>query len=130
MWPQITAQDVADELMLEIEAGSSGRPNKAMEIGNMERLTPLLLQIPGIKPDWLAKQLIQRLDDRIDPTDAIAAGLPSMVTQNVMGRLMAQQGGGDPSQQGGADNAPQQAQGPTQGAPAGAPQLPEPPMGG
>ena len=130
VWPQITAQDVADELMLEIEAGSSGRPNKAMEIGNMERLTPLLLQIPGIKPDWLAKQLIQRLDDRIDPTDAIAAGLPSMVTQNVMGRLMAQQGGGDPSQQGGADNAPQQPQGPTQGAPAGAPQLPEPPMGG
>jgi len=127
VWPQLSVQDVADELLLEVEAGSSGRPNRATEIANIERLAPLLLQMPGVKPAWLVKQLIMRLDDRIDPTDAIAAGLPSIITQNAMAKM----GGGmppagnAPEEQGeqGADN---EKKGPGEGQPPSGPTAPQP----
>ena len=129
VWPSLSNQEIAEELLLEIEAGSSGRPNKAAEVANIERITPLLLQIPGVRPDWLVKQLITRLDDRIDPTDAIASGLPSIIAQNVMSKLMG--GAGGPPQegagpQGGADN--QEA--PPQGPPPSGPPSSLPQMGG
>ena len=81
-WPTLTAQEIADNLMLEIQAGSSGRPNKAAEIANFERLAPTLLQIPGIDPAWMAKEAIRRMDDSIDLTDVIKGALPSIVAQN------------------------------------------------
>jgi hypothetical protein len=128
VWPTLSNQEVADELLLEIEAGSSGRPNKAAEVANIERITPLLLQIPGVRPDWLVKQLITRLDDRIDPTDAIASGLPSIIAQNVMSKAMAGMTGGPPQEgtesQGGADNEEAPPQGPPpSGAPSSLPQM-------
>lgn len=115
-WPDLSRQEIADELILEIQAGSSGRPNKAAEIANFEKLVPLLIQIPGIDPMWLAKEAIKRMDDRLDPTDAIVAGIPSIVAMNSM-QMKAAMGGGqpqpgdagsDPSAQGaqGANNAP------------------------
>lgn len=94
VWPELTAQDISDELLLEIEAGSSGRPNKAAEIANIERLAPLMLQIPGVKPDWLLKQLVTRLGDNIDLSEAMSVGLPSMVVMNSMSKSMPQ---GNPS---------------------------------
>lgn len=81
-WPTLTAQEIADNLLLEIQAGSSGRPNKAAEIANFERLAPTLLQIPGIDPAWMAKEAIRRMDDAIDLTDVIKGALPSIVAQN------------------------------------------------
>jgi hypothetical protein len=81
-WPTLTAQEIADNLMLEIQAGSSGRPNKAAEIANFERLAPTLLQIPGIDPSWMAKEAVRRMDDSIDLTDVIKGALPSIVAQN------------------------------------------------
>jgi hypothetical protein len=95
-WPEMTAEEIADELVLEIEAGSSGRPNKGAEIANAEKLVPLLLQIPGVSPDWLVRQLIRRMDDRLDPSDAVAAGVPSIITMNQM-RIQAMGMGGAPS---------------------------------
>jgi len=134
VWPQLTAQDVADELLLEIEAGSSGRPNRAVEIANIERLAPLLLQIPGIKPDWLVKQLIIRLDDRIDPADAIASGLPSIIMQNAMGKLMGGGPGGPPPPPGGGPPQPgggsPQTDGPPPPPPSGPTQAQPPGPGG
>lgn len=110
VWPELSAQEISDELLLEIEAGSSGRPNKAAEIANIERLTPLFLQIPGVKPDWLLRQLVVRLDDKIDLSEAMSAGLPSMVVMNAMSK-MAQDQSQDPAQQAGqaAASAPQTA---------------------
>ena len=123
--PSLSPQDVADELLLEVEAGSSGRPNRATEIANIERLAPLLLQMPGVKPDWLVKQLIMRLDDRLDPTDAIAAGLPSIITQNAMAKV-AQATGGTPEEQGG-NGADNEEKAPGEGQPPSGPTTPQPP---
>ncbi len=43
---------------------------------------PLLVQIPGISVEWLAKQAVKRLDDRADLDTAIAAGMPSITAMN------------------------------------------------
>jgi hypothetical protein len=96
-WPTLSAQEIADNLMLEIQAGSSGRPNKAAEIANFERLAPTLLQIPGIDPAWMAKEAIKRMDDSIDLTDVIKGALPSIVAQNAAkenNQMQADQGNG------------------------------------
>lgn len=84
VWPELTAQEVADEVTLEVEAGSSGRPNKAAEVQNFVQLAPILQQTPGVNPEWFLKQAVQRLDDRLEIEDAYLAGLPSMTMMNSM----------------------------------------------
>lgn len=122
-WPEMTLQEIADELFLEIEAGSTGKPNQAVEIANLEKLLPLLLQIPGINPQWLGKLAIKRLDDRLDLTEAFIDNLPAIVAQN----RMAQPTPGDPAAQpeaqghNGTANGPAAPGGPAgSGAPMGA----------
>src|SRR4029079_14333384 len=67
VWPmEANNQNIANEILLEIEAGSMGRPNQAQEIANAQRLYPLLIQLPGIDPEFLAKDVLRRLDDRLD----------------------------------------------------------------
>lgn len=100
-WPVLSAQEIADELMLEVAAGSSGRPNKAAEIANFERLAPTIMQIPGIDPSWFAKEAIRRLDDGLDLTEAIKAAIPSIVAQNAMQQAQ-ETAMGEPALQGGA----------------------------
>ena len=83
VWPSsANAQDIANEILLEIEAGSMGRPNQAQEIANAQRLYPLLIQLPGIDPEFLAKDVLRRLDDRLDLTEAFKSSLPSIVAMN------------------------------------------------
>lgn len=113
MWPELSAAEAAADLSLTVRAGSSGRPNKAAEIQNFERLAPLLLQIPGISPRWLAEQAVTRLDDRLDLTDAVIEGLPSILSMNNPqqpgpGQVGAGNPSTDPNAQGaqGANNAP------------------------
>ncbi|MBD9674955.1 hypothetical protein IB275_30540 [Pseudomonas sp. PDM21] len=109
-WPELSREEVSQDLQLVIKAGSSGRPNKAAEIQNFQQIAPLLLQIPGVKPQWLAEQAIQRLDDRVDVTDAIAQSLPSIASMNSMAQPQPApaQPGQNPGEQGaqGANNAP------------------------
>lgn len=100
VWPQLTANEISRELMLEVEAGSNGRPNKAIQIQNFERLAPILLQIPGMNPEWLAKEAIRRLDDGMDISDAIRAALPSIVAQNAQKQLPTGNPMTDPASQG------------------------------
>lgn len=122
-WPVLSAQEIAEELMLEVAAGSSGRPNKAAEIANFERLAPTILQIPGIDPAWFAKEAIRRMDDGLDLSEAIKAAIPSIVAQNAMDQ--AQQAAmGEPALQGmnGSMNAPAPAAAP--GAPMGGTPIP------
>lgn len=108
VWPQLSAAEVARELWLEVSAGSSGRPNKAQEIQNFERLAPFLLQIPNLNSRWLLEQAVERLDDRMDLDEAFAAGLPSIVAQNGQSQPGTGDPATDPNSQGpqGADNAP------------------------
>jgi hypothetical protein len=84
VWPHMQLSDIADELYLEIEAGSMGKPNQQVEVNNWKQMLPLLIQLPGIKPLWLAKETLRRLDDRMDLTDAIANGIPSIASMNQM----------------------------------------------
>jgi hypothetical protein len=84
VWPDTkpTRESIAKDLELEIEAGSSGRPNKAAELANLERAAPYVLQIPGVSPKPLAKKYADLLDLRIE--DLYKAGLPSIAQQNQM----------------------------------------------
>lgn len=117
VWPEFSREEIYNELFLSIEAGSSGRPNKAQEIANFERLAPVLLQVEGITPRWLAKRLVQILDDRVDLTEALTEGIPSITALNRMVAAASAAGpgpapGNAPEDQGGAggDNAPVEAQ--------------------
>lgn len=107
-WPQLTLAEIAGEIYLDVEAGSSGKPNQAVEINNWQQMLPFLIQMPGINPMWLAKETIRRLDDRLDLTEAIAAGMPSIVMQNQAKQPGPADPMADPNAQGaeGANNAP------------------------
>lgn len=120
VWPEFSRQDIAQEVLLEIEAGSMGRPNAAQEVATAQRIYPLLIQLPGIDPEFLAKDLLRRMDDRLDLTQAFKSQLPSIVAMN--GMVRGQPGGaGAPAgaAQGpqGADNAGAPAEQPPGGAP-------------
>lgn len=108
VWPELSGAEVAEEIYLEIEAGSSGRPNRDRDLANFERVAPTLLQTPGIDPEWLAKLQIKLLDARIDYSDAITDGLPSITSMNRMSQVGTGDPATDPAQQGGAgaSNAP------------------------
>jgi len=107
MWPTLTKAEVSKEIYLEVEAGSSGRPNQAQQLQNFERLAPILMQLPGVKPQFLAKEAIRRMDDTIDVDEAVAEGLPSVTAMNG-GKMPGMPGQGDPNAQGpqGANNNP------------------------
>lgn len=108
VWPEsdFTRDKVAKELFLEIEAGSSGKPNKAQELANFERINTAMMQMPGLnKVKWL-KEGIKRLDDKLNPDDFVDDSM-SVVAMNAM-RLPASSPAGVPDQQGdqGGMNAP------------------------
>jgi hypothetical protein len=121
VWPDFpeTREEVAKDLYLDVQAGSSGRPNAAAELANLERAAPTLLQLPGISPEPLGKRYADLLN--IDYEELVASGMPSITAMNAMmakmgASLGAQPATGDtetdPASQGseGADNA----QGPQQ----------------
>ena len=87
---------------------------------------PLLIQLPGIDPEFLAKDLLRRMDDRLDLTQAFKSQLPSIVAMN--GMSQAQLPGTGPAAgaaQGpqGKDNAAGPAAQPPGGPPDAAQQL-------
>ena len=126
MWPVLTKAEVAKDLYLEIQAGSSGRPNQAQELQNFERLAPILMQLPGVKPSFLVKQALTRLDDKVDIDEAVADGLPSVTSMNGA-KMPGLPGVGDPNAQGpmGANNAPAPP-GPSSKSPTPQPAQPSP----
>ena len=116
IWPQMRLDEIAQELFLEIEAGSSGKPNQAQEIRNWREMLPFLIQMPNISPTWLARETLRRLDDRMDLTEAITEQVPAIVAMNRLAGA-APPPGAAPEDQGGAgaDNMP------VPGGPAGSP---------
>jgi hypothetical protein len=82
VWPAFSQEQISSEVFLEVEAGSTGRPNQAQEIQNAERIMPLIMQIPGISPEWLAKEMLRRMDDRVNLEDAFSPGAPSIQSLN------------------------------------------------
>lgn len=127
VWPDspMGRDELAKDLILDIKAGSSGRPNTAHQLANYERAMPFIAQLPGssgIAPEVL-REYLDLLD--IDVEDKTLEGLPSIQALNSMMAKPAgppgamdgdQQAAGadprsDPTQQGaaGADNAQQVA---------------------
>lgn len=108
VWPELTATEIAQELWLTVRAGSSGKPNRAQEIQNFERMAPTLMQIPGISPAWLAKEAVERLDDRINLAEAYLGNVPSINAQNSMAGKPGPAMTNDPREQGGQGAAGQE----------------------
>lgn len=115
VWPELNREQIAKEILLKVRAGSSGRPNKAAELANMERGMPYILQLPGVNPYPLAKRYADLLD--IDLEDIVVEGLPSItainaqMTKQAMGGAAGAGAQNDPNAQGaqGANNAPKPA---------------------
>jgi hypothetical protein len=118
VWPEWTASEIAGELYLEVEAGSSGRPNKQLEVQNYKEFTPLALQMPGLDPHKWLEEGIRRMDDRLEVEDFIDANMPAIVALNRMSQIGTGNPDTDPNQQGarGGDNA-QRPQGPSAPSP-------------
>lgn len=106
VWPDLSREEIADEIELRIEAGSTGRPNQALEIANAEKLVPLLLQIPGVNAEYIAKELLRRLDDNLDMSRAFTTGMPSVMSLNAAMKGRGAAGGGDPRAAAGGAAAP------------------------
>lgn len=109
VWAQYTSTEIAEELYLEIKAGSSGKPNKQLDLANMERAYPFLIQLPNINPEMLAKKLLEALDSNFNLEDAIISGMPSIVAMNANAQMATGDPSTDPNMQGnkGANNAAQ-----------------------
>lgn len=101
VWPEMTVAEISKEIYLEIEAGSSGRPNKTLEMQNWKAMAPILQSSPGVKPSWFVRETIRRLDDRLEFSDAYDDTLPSMMMLNRMKQMTAAQPDKDPNNQGG-----------------------------
>lgn len=114
VWPQMGLDEIAKEIFLEVEAGSSGRPNQAQEIRNWKEMLPFLVQMPNIAPTWLARETLRRLDDKMDLTQAITEGAPSIIAMNGLTQAAPQDPANAPEAQGGegANNAPAAPGGP------------------
>lgn len=110
VWPDIPTEDIIADIYIDIEAGSSGRPNRAAEASNLQRLAPFIVQSPGFRPQWWAKKLGKAVDENIDMTDMYLEGLPSMLAMNQAAQVSTGVPATDPAQQGGAGamNAPGQ----------------------
>lgn len=107
VWPELSRAEIAKELWLEVKGGSSGRPNQAKDAATFERLYPLLVQVPGVSPRWLAERAITIADDDVDMADAIIEGLPSIIAQNGMAQAATGNPATEPTAQGGQGNAPE-----------------------
>jgi len=98
VWPDLpqSREEAAKELVLDIQAGSSGRPNKAARLADLERAMPFIVQIPGINPKPFADMYMQLLD--IEVEDAVVEGMPSIMAINAaMTKTAMQPSTGDPA---------------------------------
>lgn len=127
VWPNSPDEALIEDVYCDIVAGSSGRPNRAAEGAALQRLYPLLLQIPGMKPEWLARKATRIIDDNVDLTDAWLDGLPSIMAKAQAAQMTGQPPAGPPGsptpQETGNPETSPAAQGP-QGQ-ANAPQGPQ-----
>ena len=67
VWPDSveSRRDFLNEVFMAIQAASSGRPNKAVDIQNYAQIAPLL-QAAGANPIALVEEGVKRLDDSLN----------------------------------------------------------------
>lgn len=93
VWPQDQMEDYINGIQLTVIAASSGRPNKAVDIANFERIAPIL-QAAGANPIAIVEEAVKRLDDRLDVSKFFPVPVAPMMAQQ-------QQQGGMPMPAGG-----------------------------
>lgn len=86
IWPDLqqTREEIAESILLDIRAGASGRPNRAVDLQNLQTAMPFVIQIPGINPIPFGQKYLDLLLPEGELEDAIVEGLPSMVALNQM----------------------------------------------
>lgn len=82
VWPTFNRQAVAEELCLQIKAGSSGRPNKQARLTAIEKTIPFVMQTPGFKPRKVAELLLDQIDETLEVEDFFEEGAPSIAAMN------------------------------------------------
>jgi hypothetical protein len=117
VWPSepATRQEFLSEIYLEIEAASSGRPNKALDIANWRDLAPLL-QASGANPIGMVEETMRRLDENM-ALDKLFPLTPPAGAVNLS----------SPAEQG-APPKPNQPGAPNRESEQSAPQAPSPPV--
>jgi hypothetical protein len=121
VWPQLGKQDIADNVFLDIDTGANGPPNRQQDVQVLTQLVPLLQRIPGISPEWLARELIRRMGDDLDLSEAFSEGVPSIEALN---QLMSKPPEAPQAPQGNGAGA--EGDGPPAGAGRGPPRPPGP----
>lgn len=99
-WPTETKEDFLNGVFLSIQAASSGRPNRAVDIQNAQQLIPLIAQAGG-NPIALIEYLVKVLDANLNPADFFPVAPPGL---GAPGSPSAQSG---PKQQGSGSQQPQ-----------------------
>jgi len=126
VWPQLDKQQVSDNVFLDIDVGANGPANRQQDVQVLTQLVPLLQRIPGISPEWLARELIRRMGDDLDLTEAFAEGAPSIEALN---QLMSKPPEAPPGAGAGADAGAGGDGGPAGPGPSGAGRGPPRPPG-
>lgn len=94
-WPQLTRDQIATDVWLDIEAGSTVDQNRSHQIMIMEKVFPLLFQLPGVNQTFLIEQAIKSYDPDIDLSRALAPKSQlSTLAQNAVASRMGGPGGG------------------------------------
>jgi len=103
VWPDTheTRQEFLNEVYLKIEAASSGRPNKAIDVANWRDLAPLIMQSGG-NPVGVIQETARRLDDGMDVTHFF----PLLPPKSPLASSVATQPAGQPTPTGAANGAP------------------------
>jgi hypothetical protein len=102
VWPELDRETVAKQIFLKVRAGSSGRPNKAAELANMERGMPYLIQLPGVNPYPLGRRYSDLLE--LDLDDIVVEGMPSIQAINAQMAKPAEPSLADPRAAGTPDD--------------------------
>lgn len=104
-WPIFDRNAIKNEIYLEVKAGSSGRPNKAVDVQNLTQALPwlqALWQQKGLDPTPLIQLGLDTLDADIDLDELIAQS-------QIQGAGWSQPGGpaapGGPQQKGGPSDS-------------------------
>jgi len=82
VWPELTMQEFAQNVWLQVQAGSSGPPNRQLDLEIMQKALPLLIQLPGISPELIAKMTLRAADPRMSLADFYQKGSPSILALN------------------------------------------------
>lgn len=75
-WPEQDASTFLNEIAAKVKAASSGRPNKALQIANMQQLAPFLLTA-GANPKAVIRKVVETLDEDLDYTEFYPLPVPS-----------------------------------------------------